>query len=94
MIVIFLRRPRYILMRPHGDEPDPWWLSAGGLEYLRNFTDYSPYRCEHISEFLIEKLKATGDLRPLAQAPPTGTWVSNIPRESMENLAESPGERK
>jgi hypothetical protein len=94
MIVIFLRRPGYTLMRPHGDEPDPWWLSAGGLEYLRNFTDYSPYRCEHISEFLIEKLKATGDLRPLAQAPPTGTWVSNIPRESMENLAESPGERK
>ena len=82
MIVIFVRRPGYILMKPHGDEPDPWWLSAGGLEYLRNFTDYAPYKCEHISEYLINKLKESGDLRPLTEAPPTGTWESHIPRDT------------
>jgi hypothetical protein len=48
------------LMKPHGDYGEPWWLSGGGLEYLRNFTDYEPYKCHHISEYLINKLKASG----------------------------------
>ena len=93
MIVIFERRDGYTLMRPHGDQPDPWWLSAGALEYLRE-AGYEPYIMEHISEYLVDIFKESGDLRPLAEAPPTGTWVSNIPRELVENLAESPGERK
>ena len=80
MIVIFERRPGYILMRPHGDQPDPWWLSSGALEYLREYTDYSPYKCEHISQYLIDLFTASGDLRPLAKAPKLGTLVSKIPR--------------
>lgn len=81
MIVIFVRTGIYTLMKPHGDEPDPWWLSAGGLEYLRKYSEYEPYIREHISEYTIEKLITSGDLRPLEKAPPTGTWISNIPRE-------------
>ena len=80
MIVIFVEKIGYTLMRPQSDEPNPWWLSAGGLEYLRKYTDYEPYICEHISKYVIKKLKKFGDLRPLSEAPPTGTWESNIPR--------------
>ena len=81
MIVTFQETPVYIIMKPHGDEPDPWWLSAGGLEYLRKYTDYEPYKCHHISHYLVDKFIETGDLRPLSEAPPTWTWVSHIHRE-------------
>jgi hypothetical protein len=69
MIVIFVRRPGYILMKPHGDEPDPWWLSAGGLEISENFTDYAPYKCEHISNIYVNKLKESGIYGRLPEAP-------------------------
>ena len=55
MIVTLQETPVYIIMKPHGDEPDPWWLSAGGLEYLRKYTDYEPYKCHHISHYLVDK---------------------------------------
>ena len=86
MIVIFEKFPMYILMKPHGDYGEPWWLSGGGLEYLRQYTDYEPYKCHHISEYLINKLKTYGDLRPLAEAPPTGTWESRIARDIPGNV--------
>ena len=79
MIVIFERRDGYTLMRPHGDQPDPWWLSAGALEYLRK-AGYEPYIMEHISEYLINMFIESGDLRPLAEAPLTGTWDKIFPR--------------
>ena len=81
MIVTILETPVYILMAPHGDEPNPWWLSAGALEYLRKYTSYEPHICHHISNYLVNRFIQMGDLRPLSKAPKTGTWESHIHRE-------------
>ena len=80
MIVIFTRTPIYTQMSPHSEGGEPWWISAGALLYLYQYTEYKPYICEHISEYLIDLFKRAGHLRPLAEAPPTGTWDEPIER--------------
>ena len=83
MIVIFIKTPIYTKMSPHSEGGEPWWISAGALQYLYKYTEYKPYICEHISEYLIEKFKDRGHLRPLAEAPPTGTWDEPVERDQV-----------
>ena len=83
MIVIFTKTPIYTKMSPHSEGGEPWWISAAALEYLYKYSDYKPYICEHISEYLINKFKRSGHLRQLAEAPPTGTWDEPIERENV-----------
>ena len=44
---------------------EAYWLSPGGLRYLRKHTDYEPEVMDRVSFYTVERLWATGHLRHL-----------------------------
>ena len=87
MIVVIERGPVFTRMMPHSGG-EPWWISAPALQYLYEYTSYRPYICEHISEYLLDKFIELKHLRPLAEAPPTGTFLEPISRAQINGGAE------
>ena len=87
MIVVIQRGPVFTRMIPH-NKGEPWWISAPALQYLYEYTDYNPFIYEHISEYLVNKFIELKHLRPLAEAPPTGTWLEPISRAQIIGAVE------
>ena len=65
----------YLRVFPHYEGVEAFWLSPGGLEYLRNHVGYRPYDQELAPENLVRRLRASKHLRPMCEAPPTGAWA-------------------
>ena len=54
---------------------EAYWLSPGGLRYLRKHTDYEPEVMHRVSFYTVEQLWATGHLRHLKDRPlPIGSF--------------------
>jgi hypothetical protein len=74
------------LMLPHSLS-EPLWLSAGAYRYLLEHTDYHVNDMQRVSFYLVRRMRETGHLRPLAEAPRTGTFQEEFrPTEASGGL--------
>jgi hypothetical protein len=73
MIVELHRDEHSWLMMPHSLS-EPLWLSPGAYRYLLEHTDYHVNHMQRVSFYLVQRMRETGHLRPLEEAPPTGSF--------------------
>jgi hypothetical protein len=83
-MIVLVSRDRFSHhLTPHHGDCEGSWLSPGALEYLRRHTDYEPFRMERVSDYLVQRMRALGHLRAMAQAPPLGAFTQPFdPREA------------
>lgn len=75
-MIVLVSRDRFSHhLTPHHGDCEGSWLSPGALEYLRRHTDYEPFRMERVSDYLVQRMRALGHLRAMAQAPPLGAFT-------------------
>ena len=65
---------------PHFGGIEAFWLSPGGLEYLRKHVGHKPLEQNIVPNGTINRLQRLRHIRPLREAPPTGAWA-NVPVE-------------
>jgi hypothetical protein len=65
---------------PHYEGIEAYWLSPGGLDYLRKNVGYQPFEQEIVPSGSIIRLRNSRHIRPLREAPPTGAWA-DVPVE-------------
>lgn len=75
MIVIVSRDRFSHFLSPHHSDLEAHWLSPGALEYLRRHTDYKPFEMERVSDYIVQRMRELGHLRPMHSAPPLGTFT-------------------
>ena len=76
------------LMMPHCCFSEPLWLSPGAYRYLLEHTDYHVNHMQRVSFYLVQRMRETGHLRPLEEAPRTGTFQEEFrPNEASREAA-------
>jgi hypothetical protein len=78
MIVALSRDLLSCFLTPHHSDHEALWLSPGAYSYLLEHTDYKVFEMERVSEYLIQRMQATGHLRPLRDAPPLGGFLNDF----------------
>lgn len=73
-MIVAISRDRWShFLTAHGSDLEAWWLSPGAYTYLTQH-GYRVHEMERVSDFLVERMKVTGHLRPMSQAPKLGEF--------------------
>lgn len=78
-MIVMLSRDRFsFFVSPHHSDCEAMWLSPGAYRYLLAHTGYRVFEMERVSEYLTKRMRETGHLRPLCDAPPLGDFTEDF----------------